>query len=1610
MKRCREYIHIILTIIFFTKIVGITAQPEGKSREAHPGFSSKEVIRSEWFAGARSSRDGSLKAYTRALQEHLRQHTTREVPENYGYAQWQPLGPSRTIHPVTAQLGLVSSLWIDTTDFKTLYAGSNTGGIFVTGDGGENWRPLSSNTFTTGVLSIHVDPSNHDRIIIGTGHYGFNRSYGMGVMISEDAGETWRETALNNSIMSPSFIVQKTGMHPVSPDTLLALVNVEFRSRGLIYRTTDGTDTWEPVFSKPKAELFQLVYKPGEPNTVYACGNLLLESNDAGATWTDRTQVITIDTNFTISRLALSISAQDPSLMLAFCETYDTTGQIGGTRKYLYRSTDGGESFQKLGIQVDPFSGYWKMQLAISYADNNEFYLGGVWLFKYRIEDDSARYIECSDHKYHVDVRDLHVFATGGQDLLYMGNDGGVSRSETGAESWTDITRNGMQILQLHNITTGENSDMMFGGPQDANLSFYNFKTREWTKNARVSDAYDGAIDHQNPNNVYLVGVPPKMNQPHLFLKKSVDGGITFEIKGISDSTEIGRYDKPLEMDPTDPQILYLGVRNVWKSTDGAETFTRISNFPGEGAPKLITIRVAPSNTNVIYAAFENPDWGEPDKPKLFVTPDGGDRWFDITPNGNLNLNYAGVTDVAIHPENPGRIWLSLDRLWLNRKVYMSNDGGTTWTNFSEGLPNLPVNTIKYVKGAGMDVLLAATDAGVYYRDESLSQWVPFGTGLPLTIVADLTISYSRKKIIAGTFGRGLWEADLCLPLREESLVVNQTEDWSTDRKVLQDLVLERGAELTIRGKVEMGRGRSITILPGATLNLEGGTLTNECAGMWEGVRLYGSPDFNDTETGQGRLNIRYGGTISNAITGVECLGSDAGGNHIPGTGGGIITALNARFTNNYRAVVFNTTQGINPSSFVLTRFQIQNIYPGKVDAADFVTLDRVQGIRFRSCQFENTIPNSQLSHSSRGTGIKSYNSSFAIGRYNTDSIPFGVNAEPAFRMLSRGIEAVNSLPGFSISVSNVKFDKNLTGMYVSGAGFVSVEKSTFALLSGNFETDRPVSAGIYLDRCKLFQLNRNLFTGMTGSVMPKSKSAGIVIHESGTLNNLIAGNGFNNVNYGIIAQNCNRNEEGTQGLRVLYNWFSGNEYDVCATLSRFDSRSGLARHQGSSGTGIADAAGNRFSYSRWHRDGDIHNAGNRIYYHYVLSPEATQRAPRPGSYGIHRIPNTTAVMGDSTALPAFMHDFELDATEALNNWTGYETNYKAEFESRKDGGNSEELIQEIENHSGLDAPGFYKRLYQISPFLSDESLLSLTGNDNFPGNLLVEILKRNPHFLRIPGIFGLLQAREPELRDYLYISLAEVYGQFSDYERLESVMDYARAGRDAVFAGIAGEFAGGVYPEGLRLHMLSDDRPDSRLVAAALSQGMGRTAEAAETAYAVAQEFPDYAETKVLPFLELLRINEGCCLPGLPAGQLTEADSLLLELMSQGDCRDAGAGNLLDYLSGSPVFEVYLFPGQSVEDTLPQMPVVNIEGRGLRVYPVPASDFVIIDYFAADAGAGCTLQVLSPDGRLCMELSMEHPWNQMLVNTSKLSAGVYMFVLQVNGKSTARQKVIIAR
>lgn len=232
-----------------------------------------------------------------------------------------------------------------------------------------------------------------------------------------------------------------------------------------------------------------------------------------------------------------------------------------------------------------------------------------------------------------------------------------------------------------------------------------------------------------------------KANDSEFVISANIPGG---QKEGTSPA---GEWVTPFVIHPTNPKVLFAGYNKVYKTTDQGDSWSAIS--PVVSSDLLRYIAVAPSNPNTIYVATHD---------TIARTTDGGETWSYVSewdPEVNGVVSY-----LAVDPTNPQRMFVTFSGYAAGKKVFMSPDGGTTWANYSGTLPNVPANCIVYQKGSN-EGLYIGTDVGVFYRDGTMSDWVPYQDGLPVVVVTELEISYFNNKLWAATFGRGLWSADL---------------------------------------------------------------------------------------------------------------------------------------------------------------------------------------------------------------------------------------------------------------------------------------------------------------------------------------------------------------------------------------------------------------------------------------------------------------------------------------------------------------------------------------------------------------------------------------------------------------------------------------------------------------------------------------------------------------------------------------------------------------------------------------------------------------------------------------------------------------------------------
>jgi photosystem II stability/assembly factor-like uncharacterized protein len=371
---------------------------------------------------------------------------------------------------------------------------------------------------------------------------------------------------------------------------------------------------------------------------------------------------------------------------------------------------------------------------------------------------------------------DKHALVFQNGSTLFEGNDGGVYKTTNGGTNWTDLS-NGMVISQIYRIGVSQTSaNTVLTGLQDNGSKLYNGGF--WT-DVKGGDGMECIVDYSNSNYMYATYVRGQIS-------RSTNGGSDFFPTNISANIPggqpVGAWVTPYVIDQNNSATLFAGYDRIWKTADRGNNWASASQVLS-GTNKLRSLAIAPSNSNVLYAA---------DLTSMWKTIDGGaTNWASISLPA---LSGNSITYIAVKNNDPNTLWITCGGYTDGSKVFQSTDGGSIWTNISTGLPNLPVMCIVYYKVAtDRTVLFVGTDLGVYVKDGTNS-WVPFNTGLPNVVVTELEILYTggTNKLRAGTYGRGLWETniDAALPVELSSFTAKILKSggvqlsWRTETEV----------------------------------------------------------------------------------------------------------------------------------------------------------------------------------------------------------------------------------------------------------------------------------------------------------------------------------------------------------------------------------------------------------------------------------------------------------------------------------------------------------------------------------------------------------------------------------------------------------------------------------------------------------------------------------------------------------------------------------------------------------------------------------------------------------------------------------------------------------
>jgi photosystem II stability/assembly factor-like uncharacterized protein len=726
-------------------------------RSQHPKRPDKPLEWAKLRAMQQASDDGKVKpdGLFRASMERAAITARMAGPQDRSDSlAWTALGPDNIG-------GRVRSIVIHPTKPHTMWAGSVSGGVWKSLNGGASWSPVNDLMSNLAVATMAMDPVDENIIYAGTGEGFFNVDAvrGYGIFRSVDGGNTF--DLLPSTTPSPD---PKSDGHNWYYTNRIAVSSngaVLAATNGALFRSVTKGDVWTKVFTGPVPDVLFNPFDPdralaathAQDQTAKVTNSAILQSSDGGASWT---AVKTFQCNTgDCGRIELAYSAATQGV--AYASLDHNSGEI-------YKSTDGGATWtfmsnpKHLGSQ-----GWYDNTLWTSPTDLDLVVIGGIDL--HRSTDGGSTWTKISvwdkwprsahaDH--HVIVHHPQYNGTSNK-TAFFGNDGGVWKAGdvttvAGTTGWEDMNKT-FTTAQFYAGAGNSQSGAIFGGTQDnGNLLWKG--TTNWSQ-VISGDGGFNAIDPQDTQNVFA-------EYTHLALFRSQDGGNTFHpiCKGIKeansdycDGTNETLFVAPFVLDPNNPRTLLAGAASLWRSANiraPHPVWRRIK--PKNGENLISAVAVAPGNSRIIWVGDRSGG--------VYYTLNGTAAvplWKSIE---NLTPKRY-VTRIVIDRNDGNRVYVAFGGYDADN-LYMTRDGGATWTNVAAGLPAAPIRTIAIDPGDSYH-LFVGTEVGIFESIDGGNTWSATNQG-PANVSVDELFWYGNHQLVAATHGRGMFMASVTSP------------------------------------------------------------------------------------------------------------------------------------------------------------------------------------------------------------------------------------------------------------------------------------------------------------------------------------------------------------------------------------------------------------------------------------------------------------------------------------------------------------------------------------------------------------------------------------------------------------------------------------------------------------------------------------------------------------------------------------------------------------------------------------------------------------------------------------------------------------------------------
>ncbi len=681
---------------------------------------------------------------------------------------------------------------------KEGYFGATGGGLWKTTDAGASWTPVTDGQIhSSSVGAVAVSETNPDLVFIGMGESCIRGDVmeGDGVYKSIDAGKTWTHVAFPDA-----RVISKIRIHPTNPDIVFVAafgrLSIPSEERGL-YKSTDGGKTWKrTLFKDNKTGTVDISIDRKNPNVMFAAlweayrlestmssggpGSGLYKSTDGGETWTDITRNPGLPSGID-GKIGVSISGADSNRVYAIIEN-----ENGG----LFVSDDAGATWKSVNENRNLRQrAFYYTHVTADPKNRDIVYVQNVGTFK--STDGGKTMVNFAGGDSH----DLWIDPNDTNHIMHASDSGGAV-TYTGGGQWS--ARDFPTGQFYHVVTTKHVPYHVCGAQQDSSTICVPSNTGLAGGGGRGGGRGASAPATYGAGGAEPGYIAPDPKDPDVFFAGGNNGSFMTRInRRTGENREVGVYPRmfsgepssalvervqwtyPIIFSPVDPNVLYSGTQHVWKTTNGGQTWDKISGDLTRHDPKTMGDSGGPithdMNSPEVYATVfaigpgktdVNVVWAGSDDGLIHVTRDGGKSWNNVTPRDMPDFGRVSIIDASAFDAATAYVAVKKPLMGdLAPYIFRTHDFGKTWTKIVKG-----IGPLEYVHAVREDptrkgLLYAGTQDGFYISYDDGDTWLPLSLNLPDTQISDIAVE--ANDIAISTHGRGFYILDHIGPLRQ---------------------------------------------------------------------------------------------------------------------------------------------------------------------------------------------------------------------------------------------------------------------------------------------------------------------------------------------------------------------------------------------------------------------------------------------------------------------------------------------------------------------------------------------------------------------------------------------------------------------------------------------------------------------------------------------------------------------------------------------------------------------------------------------------------------------------------------------------------------------------